>query len=169
MHSDPNLQFIREKIDQLRSAVMYSMSNSLIKLPNDIVTAVKIDEEGNLWFLSHLPAQSLNECEQSFPTRLRFFRKGYDFYVEVSGKATIMKNNYYVSSPSSTFEKGGIRNKRPLLIKMTMNNVEYLEPHAKKNKTILDLVVEKTYKWMLKHLSNHHSERSVLQKLHQSH
>jgi len=141
------------------------MSNSLVKLPNDIVTALKIDEEGHLWFLSHHPVQSLKECEQTFPVRLHFFRKGFDFYVEVSGKATIVNNNYSISSG---LESDDIKNRRPLLIKMTMSNIEYSEPHAKKNKTKLDLLIEKSYKWVLKNFSINHSEESVLSKLHQS-
>jgi len=55
MTTDLNLQFIREKIGQLRTAVMYCMSNSTNRLPNDVVTAIKVDEEGQLWFLCRGP------------------------------------------------------------------------------------------------------------------
>jgi hypothetical protein len=74
--TDSNLQFIREKIYQVRSAIMYSMSNELVKIPNNIITAVKVDEEGQLWFISKRPVQDLEQCEQSFPVRLHFFVKG---------------------------------------------------------------------------------------------
>ena len=46
MSNDTNLQFIRERINQVRSAIMYSYSDDVIKLPNNIVSAVKVDEEG---------------------------------------------------------------------------------------------------------------------------
>ena len=55
MSTDTNLQFIREKIYTVKSAIMYSMSNELIKLPNCLVEAVKVDNEGQLWFLCKAP------------------------------------------------------------------------------------------------------------------
>ncbi len=165
MTSDPNLQFITGKIATLRSAVMYSMSNSLVKLPNDIVTFLKVDEDGQLWFLSHLPSQSLNECEQVFPVRLHFFRKGYDFFVEVSGKATIMNNSF----SDNSFNTPGLDNRKSVLIKMTMSNIEYTEPHANKSKTKIEQLAGKCYQWMLSNLGLHHSSGSVFDKMHQSH
>ena len=158
MTTDPNFQFIREKIATLRTAVMYSMSNSLVKLPNDIVSLVKMDEEGQLWFLAHFPSQSLNECERSFPVRLHFFRKGHDFFVEVSGKATI----------ESDLDEPGTDDRTAVLVKMTMKNIEYREPHAV-SKTRLQVLVEKSYQWMLRHVGFAHHEGSVLSKIHQPH
>jgi general stress protein 26 len=93
MATDSNLQFIREKIYQVRSAIMYSMSDEVIKFPNSIATAVRVDDEGQLWFLCKKPVQFVSECEQNFPARLKFYRKGISFFLEVSGKATIVNNN----------------------------------------------------------------------------
>lgn len=161
MNTDQNLQFIREKIGLLRSAVMYSMSNSLVKLPNDIVNLVKIDEEGELWFLAHCPAQSLAECEMVFPVRLHFFRKGYDFFVEVSGKATIESD---MADPALSND-----GRSAVLVKMTMKNIEYRKPHARKDKTKLQEIVEKSYKWMLRNVGFNHTGGSIFSKIHQQH
>src|SRR3954463_3724688 len=121
MAKDLHLQFIREKIQQLRTAVMYSQSDSIYRLPNDIVTALRVDSEGQLWYIcrASLPPE---ECEQSFPARLRFYRKGYDFHVEVSGKATIVNTDYsdykYIGKEKDTRDSDKF-----LLIKMTMTNI----------------------------------------------
>ena len=160
MVTDSNFRFISEKISELKTAVMYSMSNGLVRLPNDIVTYVNIDEEGQLWFLSHLPHQLLSECEREFPARLHFFRKGYDYFVEVSGKATIVSD---ISSGGSSRENNAV------LIKMSMRDIEYREPHAPREKTKIQLMFEKSYKWMLRNIGFSHSGESVLRKLHQSH
>lgn len=157
MVTDSNFRFISEKIAQLRTAVMYSMSNNLVKLPNDIVNYVNIDGDGQLWFLSHLPPQLLSECEKTFPARLHFFRKGYDYFVEVSGKATIVSDIY------SNVEA---RDKNAVLIKMSMTNIEYREPHAKREKNKMQVLVEKSYRWMLRNIGFSHSGESVLSKLH---
>ena len=79
MVNDSNLQFIREKVGALQNAVMYVSCNGLVKLGNDIVTAVKVDEDGILWFVTNRPAHMVSQCEQSFPARLRFYRKGVDY------------------------------------------------------------------------------------------
>ncbi len=156
MTTDNNYQFIAEKISELRTAVMYSMSNDIVRLPNDIVTFVNIDDEGQLWFLSHLPQQLVTECEKEFPARLHFFRKGFDYFVEVSGKATIVSD---ICSDGPNNENNAV------LIKMLMRNVEYREPHAKREKTKVQQVVEKSYRWMLRNIGFSHSGDSVLTKL----
>ncbi len=156
MAIDNNLQFITEKVSLLRTAVMYSMSNELVKLPNDIVSYVNIDDEGQLWFLSHLPPQLLSECEREFPVRLHFFKKGYDFHVQVSGKATIVND---ISQDDT----------KAVLIKMTMKNIEYCEPHVAAEKTKIQVLAEKGYRWMLRHIGFQHTQTSVLSKLHQHH
>jgi hypothetical protein len=85
MVNDSNLQFIREKIIQLRSAVMYVSSSNLIKLGNDVITAVRIDDEGQLWFVTNNPPHPVEECEQSFPARLCFIERS-DFTMEIRVK-----------------------------------------------------------------------------------
>jgi hypothetical protein len=159
MATDNNLQFIKGKITQLRTAVMYSMSNSISRLPNDIITAIRVDDNGYLWFLCRGPHPSMQEYEQNFPARLSFFRKGYDFFVEVSGKATIVNNNY-------TGEKDG---QHTLLVKMSMVNIEYTEPHARRPRSKVKLLLEHGYKWLLRNAAiSRPAGGSILAKLQQS-
>ncbi|HKB43574.1 MAG TPA: hypothetical protein VKC90_04265 [Chitinophagaceae bacterium] len=163
MANDSNLQFIREKIYQVRSAIMYSMSDEVIKIPNSIVTAVRVDDEGQLWFLCKKPLQFVSECEQNFPARLKFYRKGISFFLEVSGKATIVNNNSNLNLPAEkTIQE------KPVLIKMAMTNIEYVEPEEKKKKTWVETTLENSYKWFLKNVAFHRHSEPVLSKLHQS-
>ena len=154
MSPDTNLQFIREKIYKVRTAIMYSMSNDLIRLPNSIITAVKVDEEGQLWFLCNKPAQPLEQCPQSFPVRLHFYRKGTFFHLEISGKAEIVNNNYV----------GPTDQQKPLLIKMNMMNVEYTE-QSERRKSAIEVWFEKAYAWLLQHLAIPHESKPVLSRL----
>ncbi|MDZ4810691.1 MAG: hypothetical protein SGI96_20840 [Bacteroidota bacterium] len=162
---DTNLRFISEKIADLQTAVMYSMSNSLIKLPNDVVTFVKVDENGQLWFLSHLPCQSLKECEQVFPARLHFFRKGRNYFVEVSGKATVMSK---VPSTSS-FDTFSDKAKKAVLIKMTMSNIQYVEPGANHVKPKWKELAETTHTWMLRNITFRHPATSSISNFNNHH
>ncbi|MEI9946974.1 MAG: hypothetical protein WDN26_22480 [Chitinophagaceae bacterium] len=153
---DTNLYFIREKIYKLRNAIMYSMSNDLIKMPNTIVTALKIDDEGCLWFVCKAPAHYTDQYEQSFPARLHFYRKGILYYMEVSGKATIVKNE----------ETGVEENESVLLIKMSINCVEYTEPQIRK-KTKLDLIADNVQQWIMRNAAFSRHTKPVLAKLQQ--
>ena len=165
MITDTNLRFISEKIRELRTAVMYSMSDSPVKLPNDVVTFVKVDDEGQLWFLSHLPVQSLKGYEKHFPVRLHFFRKGRNFFVEVSGKATIV----HKITTANSFESQDIIIPNAVLIKMAMSNIEYVEPHTAPTKPKWQELAQKTYQWMLGSKSFQQGESSAFGNLHQPH
>lgn len=158
MTTDSNLTEIREKIYKLRTAIMYSMSNDLCKLPNCIVTALRVSDEGELWFICQKPFQDVVEYEQSFPVCLHFYRKGVFFHLEVSGKATIVDEDYsgYLSNEIS---KGKV-----LLVKMSMNAIEYTEPYGKTEKSRLEIVVEKAYKWLLRNIALPHHAKPALNK-----
>ncbi|MET0638250.1 MAG: hypothetical protein ABWZ25_19625 [Chitinophagaceae bacterium] len=158
MATDTNLQFIREKIIHLRTAIMYSMSNELIRLPNSIVEAVNLDEGGNLWFVCKPPVQGIGHIEHKFPARLHFYRKGSNYNVEVSGTATIINNEYtnYFAADSN-----GVR---PLLIRMNMLNVEYNAPHEKR-KTKMELWLENGYRWLLRTAAVQHPSKPDLSSL----
>ncbi|RYY62314.1 MAG: hypothetical protein EOO05_03325 [Chitinophagaceae bacterium] len=159
MVTDTNLQFIKEKISQIRTAIMYNMSNELVRLPNSVVESVNVDDQGHVWFVCKPPVQGIEHIEHHFPVRLHFYKKGTGCRLEVSGKATIITNEYtsYFAS-----DENGVR---PLLLKMDMLHVEYTEPQEKR-KTKMELWLETGYKWFLRTASVQHQSKpdlSVLQ------
>ena len=155
MAVDGNLQFIRERIYEIRSAVMYSMSEGVVKLPNSIVSVVKVDDEGNIWFVCSPPLRRLEASECVFPARLHFYRKGISFHVEVSGAATIINQEF---SENKTIDK-------PLLIRMSMTNVQYCAVAEKKPKSKMEILLTDTYKWLLRTVAIPRQDRSILSKL----
>jgi hypothetical protein len=159
MITDGNLNDIRKKIYQLRTAIMYSMSNDVCKLPNSIVTALEVDDEGQLWFACPKPLQEVSEYEESFPVRLHFYHKGILFHLEVSGKATIVEEN---------FDEHNLQGFKPddkhMLVRMSMNAIEYTEPYGKRERSRLEMMLEKGYKWMLKNIAIPHSSKPALSK-----
>jgi len=165
MVNDSNLQFIREKVCALRNAVMYVSSDGLVKLGNDIVTAVKVDEDGHLWFVTNRPAQIVSECEQCFPVRLRVYRKGVGYYMEISGRATIVSSDYSFNDMPSGSKKA---NEKKVLVKLEMRNIEYTEPHAKRPKGKIETMMETCYSWFLRTIAVQHDSSSVLKKLRQT-
>jgi general stress protein 26 len=156
---DTNLEFIRKKINELHTALMYSMSEELIRTPNAMVNALQVDNEGNLWFSFKAPLQYMNEYEESFPVRLNFFRKGISYHMEVRGKASIIKNQEE--------KQKYLMDSQALLLKMNMLYIEYAEPEIKR-KSRLTLIMENLYNWFIKATAIHRSATSVLAKLQQS-
>jgi len=138
MSKDTNLQFIREKINEVRSAIMYSSSDEVIRLPNNIVSAVKVDEEGQLWFVCDRTCYLPEQYPSSFPARLHFYRKGKFFHIEVSGPAHIVNN---VQRDNNGSEKR-------MLIKMEMKNIIYTETQNSQ-KTTIGQWLDKTFRWIL--------------------
>jgi general stress protein 26 len=116
---DNNRAFIENKLSEISSAVMYSESNNIAKLPNDVVMFVKMDDCGQLWFTGHKPRNWVRTYEQNFPAKLFFYRKGVDFYMETAGVASIVnkeEKDEQEQDPANS-----------LLFKMTPSYIEYVE------------------------------------------
>jgi hypothetical protein len=154
---DTNYQFIREKIYRLHSAIMYSMSNELIKIPNSIITVLRIDDEGHLWFQCKAPVHHIQHYEQSFPARLHFFRKGVRYFMEVSGSTAIIRSQDSNNIINGTKEAA-------LLLKMNINSVAYVEPEARK-KNRFEHFFENAFNWVLHAIPIPRSSKSFLTKL----
>lgn len=140
MTIDNNRVFIENKLNEIGSAVMYSQSNSVSRLPNDVVNFVRLDDCGQLWFTGHKPRNWVRTYEQSFPARLFFYRKGVEFYVETTGTARIV--NGEERSPAEDPHPGSV------LYKMSLSNIEYVET-GKKHEDGHQHPASQFYHWLL--------------------
>jgi len=85
-----DLQFLQQKIQDLKNALFFSQNTSLLRIATTIVSVIKVDELGQMWFFVPRPKQALHEFDREFPVRLEFFRKGREYFLHVSGKAFIV-------------------------------------------------------------------------------
>ena len=136
---------------------MYSMSNELIKVPNCLITLLRMDEEGHMWFQCQAPIVQANE--QNFPARLHFFRKGLNYFIDVSGSASIVDTADQDHDETTEDSKN-----RLVLLKLNVNNIEYTEPEGKM-KTWFNEWIEKSYNWIISHLIIPPNQKSFLTKL----
>lgn len=120
-----HLSFLREKIEDIRSALFFSKSESVLKLPNCLVTALQVDEIGNVWLLAPRPKQQLKEFEQRFPVRLDFYQKGKEFYLNVSGNARIILEPSELDEMIETLRVQKNILKRWMLIKVQITDAQY--------------------------------------------
>jgi general stress protein 26 len=128
MPTENNLGFIKERIGEIGSAILYSLSDELIKIPVSIITVLKVDEDGQLWFFVKRPVQNMYDHEKSFPARLQFYRKGKPFFIQVSGYAGVSENRETISDfigPGQQTEDTAMHTL--MLMKLKMTKAEYYE------------------------------------------
>jgi general stress protein 26 len=131
MLSETQLPFLQEKISDLRSALFFSLSNAVLKMPTSIVTALKVDEVGQVWFFVNRPMQNIQEFDREFPARLEFFKKGKSFYLKIMGKACIVNDPEEVSGLVNISDDIKTKAMNQLvLVKVKIQKVEYVENQA---------------------------------------
>lgn len=120
--------FLREKINRLGSAIFFNQSDAVLKLPTSIVRIMHVDEYGYIWFFVQKPPQQLTEFEKEFPVKLDFFRKGFDYSLQVIG------NGYIVNDPEELFlvttkidEVKQFNPEKMALIKVKMTRADYFD------------------------------------------
>jgi hypothetical protein len=146
MLNPSDLQFLQEKIQDLRSALFYSQNTSLLKISTTIVTILKADELGQVWFFVPRPSQALHEFDKEFPARLQFFRKGRRFYLHISGKAFIVNDPEEING----LVYDDIREKATdhlVLIRVKMLKADYFESVPDQNSGWWQDLRKQVYSW----------------------
>jgi general stress protein 26 len=95
------MNVLKSKILELQSALFYTESVSLVKLPTHVISDVEVDAEGRIWFAVPRPAMHIDAFEKEVPAKLDFFRKGKDFFVKVRGTAVLLTDAKTINSYES--------------------------------------------------------------------
>lgn len=150
MLSDKHLHFLQDRIQDLRSALFYSLSNSVLKIPTSIVTALQVDDEGYVWFFVSRPRQQLAEAERQFPARLEFYRKGKHSLVKINGRACVVTDAEKINNLVALSDE--IRTKaldQLLLIKVKIEKAEYFETSPATKGNTLHQLATHLKRWLL--------------------
>ena len=122
------LNFLQEKIREIGSAIFFNLSDSVLKLPTSLVSTLKVDDYGFVWFFIQKPKQNLKEFENEFPVRLDFFRKGKSYFLQVMGKGWVVTDpeevNGFVNLPN---EAKDMALHEMVLVKVKISRAEYFE------------------------------------------
>jgi len=81
---------LKSKIMELQSALFFTESLSIVKLPTHVISDVEVDMEGNIWFAIPRPVQHIDAFDKKISAKLDFFKKGQDFFVKVRGTAFLL-------------------------------------------------------------------------------
>ena len=128
MATNQQLTFLQDKIREIGSAIFFNLSDSVLKLPTSIVSTLKVDDYGYVWFFVQKPKQTLQEFETEFPVRLDFFKKGVNCFLQVMGKGWVVNDpeeiNAYVTLPEDI---KNINDGQMLLVKVKIMKAEYYD------------------------------------------
>lgn len=87
-----NLPLIREKVALIRSALFSNGGSGELKYNTCIISALKVDDEGSIWFLINRNGWRGFSDELGFPASLSFYKKGITHSLFISGRAEIISN-----------------------------------------------------------------------------
>jgi general stress protein 26 len=155
MIQDMSLVFLSAKVRELENALFMSESKTLVNLPTHIVRITEVDEEGNIWFIIPKPTQVIESFSKEMPAKLDFFKKGKEFFLKISGVATIvwslkdMKCAKLMQQFSGSFEKDNM-----VAVKVKVQASEYVEKAPKPSTNPIAYVGSQVYNWLLNPLFN---------------
>ncbi len=137
---------LQEKIREIGSAICYNLSDSVLKLPTSIVTKMKVDDYGYIWFFVQKPNENLQLFESEFPVRLDFYKKGLGCYVQAEGTAWVVNDPEEVSSVSDFAEDASGR-KDVVLVKVKIQKADYFDTRTAHNNSWWQSAVNTLTAW----------------------
>jgi hypothetical protein len=120
-----NVEFIRSKIEEIKSALFSNLIENAYKFPTCIISALKVDSNGVIWFLMNKAGRLIPPDETSFPAELIFYRKDHPFSLRVSGIASVIADPKIIEDFLDLEDSRDISN--ILLMSIRMSRAEYYE------------------------------------------
>ncbi len=118
MHNnDTTLAFLKEKIEDIRIALFKAEINSELQLPNNIISTLKVDDTGYIWFYTSCNGNYATQVDKEFFAYLDYYQKGRDSRLRVSGRACL------IEGCGSDVDK--TENSNLILLKMKIMQAEY--------------------------------------------
>lgn len=155
MIQDMSVEFLSEKVKELENALFMSESNTLVSLPTHIVRVTEVDAEGNIWFIIPRPTQVVESFSKEMNAKLDFSKKGKDFYLKISGTASIvwsaddMQETSIIKQYASSFEKDKV-----VAVKVKVEFSEYVGKNTKPSSNPFLNMGTQVYNWLLNPLFN---------------
>ena len=119
--NDENLDFLEKKIKEIRVAMFRAESDALLCLPNNIITTLKTDKDGNIWFLTSCNKKYAKNVDKCFYATLDYYQKGTECRLRISGSASIVEDIMEVTDRSVDMSSN------IFMIKLKIMNAEYIE------------------------------------------
>ncbi|HMC87147.1 MAG TPA: hypothetical protein VKI61_16595 [Chitinophagaceae bacterium] len=143
------ISFLQPRITNIGTALFFS--ENILPFPAYIITALKADDEGCIWFFIGKDQGKIVSPDLVFPSDLEFYRKGYAYTIRIKGQASIVNDKKILHDLLGK----GIPVKEEILagmslIKVKIESAEYKELVARKKynhhlQTILSAIKDLWY------------------------
>ncbi|PWT74531.1 MAG: hypothetical protein C5B59_10960 [Bacteroidetes bacterium] len=141
-------KFLQEKISELQTALFFTDSDSVIKMPTHVISEAEADENGNIWFIVPKPSHEIGAFEDSFPVKLDFFKKGKEFYIKITGTGTFVADGEELQGISKEFSDK-LQDNKTVAIKVKVQNADYFENQPRQSKANwLVIGTNHIYNWL---------------------
>lgn len=125
MAKDDTLLFLQNKIQEIKFAMFRAEMNTELPLPNNIISTIKTDSDGNIWFFTSCNGAYAQYLEKHFFAYLDYYQKGLDCRLRLNGKASIVEEGYNANETSTGSENSSGTD--IVLIKFKILHAEYFE------------------------------------------
>jgi hypothetical protein len=122
---DENLDFLAEKIKDIRIALFKSHINAELQLPNNIIQVLRVEDDGTALFFTSCNGDYADKLTTSFFAELDFYKKGTQCRLHLNGTATIVKEDVEELLNQSNYSKGTAD--RLVLVRFKITQAEYFE------------------------------------------
>jgi hypothetical protein len=116
-----NLEFILNKVKEIGYAMFKADIPSELQIPNNIITTLKTEAEGTIWFFTSSNKHYADYMDKHFNATLDYYKKGSDYRLHIDGMASIIETE--ANAPAGI---DGLFNNM-MLIKFTIVQAEYFE------------------------------------------
>src|SRR6266542_6095366 len=82
-----DLLFLKEKIKEINVALFKAESDSVLQLPNNIISTLRVDD-GHVWFFTSCAGPYAQHLDKELYASLYYYQKGNNC-LQISGKAFV--------------------------------------------------------------------------------
>lgn len=135
-----DISFVQAQVTRIGTALFFCDHDSRLNFPAYIITALKTDDAGEIWFFISRAGENPAMQHQPFGAHLEFYRKGYPFFMRVGGIATIEDASGKMQElMGKSFRVHQEVLEDILLVKVKMASVYYKELSAEKEPFLTQL------------------------------
>jgi len=144
---------LREKLEQIPTAILHCYGNGFVKLGATLAHTVQLDDDGILWLYADRPVECISSNEsESFDVALNYYQQGCAFDLDIIGECWLINQAEAVDRlPEFAKEPG---NKGKLLLRVQLMDVDYSEHKP----AIFGSILDKVKHMFARHDSHHERE-----------
>ncbi len=118
MEANSDLLFVKQKIEDIKIALFKAETDSILRLPNNIISTLKTDENGYVWFFTSCTGPYMQYLDKELYVSLEYYKKENNCRLLINGKA-------YIETDSDFFKETCYD--KMVLLKVKILKAEYFE------------------------------------------